>query len=92
MAKYSSGISEILRLLRVGNELSCQQMADKLGVSASYISQIENGKKLPSDKMLGLYSKIFGISEHKIIELANPKTIFSKIERQWLYTLSKRKF
>ena len=34
------------------SELSLRQLAEELGVSASYLSQVKNGKRPPSQKLL----------------------------------------
>jgi len=34
------------------NEVSLRQLAKQLGVSASYLSQVKNGKRPPSQKLL----------------------------------------
>ncbi len=54
-------LSEGLRLIRVFHDLSQKELADKLEIVQSYLSEIENGKKTPTLQLLEMYSKIFGI-------------------------------
>ena len=54
-------ISRALRLVRVFHRLKQTDLADKLDISNSYLSEIESGVKSPSVELLGRYSKIFGI-------------------------------
>lgn len=43
-----AGLGQLLSTWRKGKELTLQQLADEIGVTASYISQIEHGKVSPS--------------------------------------------
>lgn len=53
--------SRALRLVRIFHRLKQTELSDKLDISNSYLSEIENGLKNPSMELLGKYSKIFGI-------------------------------
>lgn len=54
-------ISRALRLVRSFHRLKQTDLADKLKISNSYLSEIESGIKSPSVELLAKYSKIFGI-------------------------------
>ena len=54
-------ISRALRLVRSFHRLKQTDLADKLEISKSYLSEIESGVKSPSMELLAKYSKIFGI-------------------------------
>jgi transcriptional regulator with XRE-family HTH domain len=54
-------ISEALRLLRVYHNITQAQLAADLGVSKSYICEIESGKKKASIDILENYSKNFKV-------------------------------
>ena len=58
-----------IRILRIENDRKQKQDADDLGVTASYISAIENGKKKVSDKYLEYCIKTYG-DKDRLIELA----------------------
>lgn len=49
--------ADVLRILRICMDWSIRDAAANLGISVSYISVVENGKKRPSDKILDTYSK-----------------------------------
>ena len=49
--------ADILRILRICMDWSIRDTAANLGISVSYISEVENGKKRPSDKILDTYSE-----------------------------------
>jgi len=52
-------LNEALRLLRVYHDLSQTELAQKLGVSKSWISEIENGLKSPTLSLLESYAEVF---------------------------------
>ena len=54
-------INKALRLIRVFNDLKRNELALKLGISLSYISEIEAGVKQPSLKILSAYAECFEI-------------------------------
>jgi transcriptional regulator with XRE-family HTH domain len=54
-------INEALRLVRLAHGYKSKEVAEKLGVSASYLSEIENGKKTPTLDLLQKYSGFFDI-------------------------------
>jgi len=60
-------LNEALRLLRVYNDLKSYELADKLGISNSYLSEIENGKKEPSIDLINKYAEIFGTEPSTIL-------------------------
>ncbi len=88
MKKHYSTISNVLRTLRICKGYTCKEMGVKLGVSSSFVSQLETGKKMPSDDILQNYSKEFDISIDKILELSNPSKFTSKLELDWLLTIA----
>lgn len=48
-----------LKLLRTFHQLSQVELAKRLGISNSYLSEIESGNKSPSVDLLDQYSVIF---------------------------------
>ncbi|MBU2041667.1 MAG: helix-turn-helix domain-containing protein [Alphaproteobacteria bacterium] len=60
-------LSEALRLMRVFHDLKQQDLADKLDISKSHLSEIESGKKVPSLDLIGRYSDVFGVPASSIL-------------------------
>ncbi len=61
-------ICEILKLLRIINNYSIKDLSEKTGISVSYITDIEKGKKTkPSIDILDKYSKALGIKKTTIM-------------------------
>lgn len=54
-------LNEALRLVRAFHDLSQTEMCKLLGISNSYLSEIESGKKQPKIELLSSYSEIFNI-------------------------------
>lgn len=54
-------LGEALRLIRVYHDLKQKQAAERLGVSTSYISEVEKGTKTPTLDVIERYSKAFDI-------------------------------
>lgn len=63
-------IANALRLIRVFHDLKQIELADKMGVSKSYISEIEAGKKSPSIQLIEKYSEEFRIPVSSILFFA----------------------
>ena len=60
-------LGEALRLIRVYHDLKQKQAAERLGVSTSYISEIEKGTKTPTLDTIERYSKAFDIPVSSIM-------------------------
>ena len=56
-----------LKKLRNIYGFKASEMSTKLGISSSYLSEIENGKKQPSLELLTKYSEIFDIKLSSLI-------------------------
>lgn len=71
-------IHEALRLIRVFHDFKQFELAEKLGVSKSHISEIEKGNKSPSFDLIQRYADEFKIPVSSIMffaeELPNAKS------------------
>lgn len=56
-----SSLSEALKLLRSYHDVSQIQLANDLGISRSYLSEVESGRKQPSLELLRTYSEHFDV-------------------------------
>ncbi len=63
-------INEALRLIRVFHDLKQVELAERLGVSKSHISEIEKGTKSPSLDLIEKYSREFKIPPSSIMFFA----------------------
>lgn len=63
-------IGDVLKRTRAIYGYKASEMCLKLGISASYLSEIENNKKQPSLELLEKYAKIYGIRLSSLILLS----------------------
>lgn len=63
-------LGEVLRLLRVFNNMTQAELADYLGVSAAYVSEIEKDKKVPSLQVLAKYSERFDVKVSTLLRVS----------------------
>jgi transcriptional regulator with XRE-family HTH domain len=60
-------IGEALRTMRVFHDMTQKDLADKLEISKSHLSEIESGKKMPTLALLERYSQVFNIPISSIL-------------------------
>ncbi len=60
-------LNEFLRLLRVFHDLKSSELAEKLEISPSYLSEIESGKKEPTLALLRKYARVFNTSTSSLL-------------------------
>lgn len=58
---------EALRLLRVFHDLKQNELAERLKVSKSYISEIEKGNRTPSLDLIDRYAQVFKVPASSIM-------------------------
>ena len=63
-------IGDVLKRTRVIYGYKATEMSSMLGISASYLSEIENNKKRPSLEILEKYAEIYGIKLSSLILLS----------------------
>lgn len=63
-------IGDVLKRLRIIYGIKASDMAKELELSTSYLSEIENNKKVPNIKLLEKYAKIYQIKVSSLILLA----------------------
>lgn len=63
-------INEALRLIRVFHDLKQVELAERIGVSKSYISEVEKGSKSPSLDLIEKYSAAFKLPVSAILFFA----------------------
>lgn len=52
---------EALRLVRVFHDMNQSALAERLGISKSYLSELEGGKKSPTLELLQKYAETFNM-------------------------------
>lgn len=82
-------LSRALRLMRVFNDMSQKDLAEKLGISKSMISEIESGKKNSTIELLNKYSEVFDIPVSSIIFFSETLSQNTKSEQLREFVSSK---
>ena len=60
-------VGEALKLLRIFNGYKSAELAEKLGISQSYVSEIENNKKQPTMDILDKYASVFEMKKSTLL-------------------------
>ena len=63
-------IGDVLKRTRIIYGYKASEMGSELGISASYLSEIENNKKQPSLELLQKYANSYGIRLSSLILLS----------------------
>ena len=64
------GLGRAIKVRRTGLDLSRKELAERAGVSYSYLAEIEKGSKSPSSKKLGKIAEALGLALHQLLESA----------------------
>lgn len=67
MGTYMTSVGTVLKLIRVHRDVSQGDMAETLGVTQNFLSQLENGKKTVSATKLEDFAKCLGLSREILI-------------------------
>ncbi len=63
-------LGELLREARTAADLSLRDLAKKLSISPSYISDIENDRRVPSEEVLRDLANTFGLNFDDLMAMA----------------------
>ena len=63
-------MGEALKLLRIFNGYKSAELADLIGISLSYVSELENDKKQPTMEVLDKYAKVFDMKKSTLLLFA----------------------
>lgn len=74
-------IGEALRLLRIFNGYKSAELAQKLEISQSYVSEIENSKKQPTMEILDKYASVFDMKKSTLLLFAESLEEDSSIQK-----------
>jgi transcriptional regulator with XRE-family HTH domain len=74
---HKLNLSNSLRKVRLKRGLSAKDVAEKVQVSASHLSEVESGKRNPSAELLARLLTLYGISEEEFREVKNSTLIVS---------------
>lgn len=67
-------IGELIRSKRKEKGMTLRQLADNVGISQPYLSQIESGKRKPTQELIQKFSNELAIEEKQLLNLAGYHT------------------
>ena len=67
--KNITALNEVLRLLRIAQDLPAKEIARRMNVRSSYITDVERGDRSPNLKTLDKYCRALGIPAGTLFEL-----------------------
>ena len=70
MEEMSKLIGPALRIIRKLHDVSTSEMSQRTGLSQSYLSELETGKKCPSFRNLTIYCQALNIQVSEAIAMA----------------------
>lgn len=83
-------LGKVLRLLKIARGFSSKELAEKMNVSATFISEVESDSKKPSLEMLSKYAAALEIRRSTILyfdeEMSGKKYKYTQL----LYEILKR--
>ncbi len=60
-------MENVYKLLRIASNMSMKELAEKMGVSPAYVSEVEKGKRIPSNALRKKYSEVLNVKESTIL-------------------------
>lgn len=66
-AKYSDEFGPVLRMFRHAAALTQEELSERLGVAAPYVSMLESGRKYPNLEMLFKLAAALNIQPNTLI-------------------------
>lgn len=75
--------------LRKNREWTQDEFAEKMGISKNYVSLIENGKKIPSDRLISDICQEFDVNEEWLIYGKEPKKKTVNPDDRYSHNLAK---
>ncbi|OLY91206.1 Transcriptional regulator, contains XRE-family HTH domain [Cnuella takakiae] len=82
-------LGDVIASFRRRKRIDQKGMAAQLGISVSYLSQIENSNKMPSGKLLNKISEVLGIPVTTLLFETMDKSSFNDPEIQELFNRAK---
>src|SRR5450759_1188173 len=64
---FAQAVGRTIKVLRTDQGLGRKELAERVGISYSYLTEIENGHKPPSNTILGAIAEVLGVHLHELI-------------------------
>ena len=71
--RFALAVGRTIKVLRTDQGLGRKELAERVGISYSYLTEIENGNKPPSNTILGAIAAVLGVQLHELIANAEER-------------------
>lgn len=65
--RFAQAVGRTIKVLRTDRGLERKDLAEQVGISYSYLTEIENGNKPPSHSVLSTIAEVLGVHLHQLI-------------------------
>lgn len=86
--RFGEAVGRTIKVLRTDHGLSRKELAERVDISYSYLSEIENGNKPPSNVVLGAIAATLGMQLHELIADAERRLAPPELEADLFSTPS----
>lgn len=70
---FAEALGRTIRLLRIDTDIERRELAERAGISYSYLSAIENGTKTPSARLLYALAQALGVRDDELLVMARER-------------------
>lgn len=88
--EFAEALGRTIKVLRTDRGLERRELAERVGISYSYLTEIENGNKPPSSAVLGQIAEVLGLRMSQLIDAAETRLESRGLESQRMDRLDAR--
>ncbi len=67
---FGPGLGRAIRVIRASLDMSRKDLAERTGLSRSYVAELENDRKIPSSRALAALASALGVEPRALLEAA----------------------
>lgn len=82
--RFALAVGRTIKVLRTDQGLGRKELAERVGISYSYLTEIENGNKPPSNTILGAIAAVLGVQLHELIADAEKRVAPNEAQGEFL--------
>lgn len=79
--EFGRALGRTIKVMRTEQGFGRRELAERAGISYSYVTEIENGDKPASSKVLAMIAGALGVRLHELIAAAEARAITFEAER-----------
>lgn len=82
--EFGRALGRTIKVMRTEQGFGRRELAERAGISYSYVTEIENGDKPASSKVLAMIAGALGVRLHELIAAAEARAVTFEAEREAL--------